>query len=55
MSKLRTLFGLILAAFVIMGLTLPLCEAAGKDRSETRIKGRHFRITILNSTWMNPR
>ena len=44
MSKLRTLFGLILAAFVIMGLALPLCEAAGKDRSETRIKG--LRVSV---------
>lgn len=44
MSKLKTLFGLILAACVIMGLALPLCEAAGKDSSETRIKDLHVSV-----------
>ena len=48
MSKPRTLFGLILAAFVIMGLALPLCQAAETDKSETRIKG--LRVSVKGTS-----
>jgi tetratricopeptide (TPR) repeat protein len=44
MSKLKTSFGLILAACVIMGLALPYCDAAAKDASETTIKGLSFSV-----------
>ena len=48
MSKPRTLFGLILTAFVIMGFALPLCQAAETDKSETRIKG--LRVSVKGTS-----
>jgi tetratricopeptide (TPR) repeat protein len=44
MSRLKTLFGLIVAVCVIVGLAPPLCGAAEKDNSVTRIKG--LRVSV---------
>jgi len=44
MSKLKTLFGLILAACITAGLALPWCEAAAGGNSQTRITNLRFSV-----------
>ncbi|MGA2939515.1 MAG: tetratricopeptide repeat protein [Syntrophobacteraceae bacterium] len=44
MSKLKTLFGLLLATWITAGIALPWCEAAAKGNSETRITKLGFSV-----------
>ena len=44
MSKLKTLFGLLLAACITAGIALPWCEAAAGGNSETRVTNLRFSV-----------
>jgi tetratricopeptide (TPR) repeat protein len=44
MSKLKTLFGLLLVGCIISGIAVPWCEADEKDNAETTIKSLRFSL-----------
>ena len=44
MSKLKVMFGFMLAISLIAGLAVPLCPAAVKDSSQTNITGLHLSV-----------